>query len=113
MQNVLFSSSPWQSEMTQVRAPVMKELWLAQRHVKSVVEQPAASAPSWKHGMAHGGRLSTRSGSDVEFWAAATAAKRARAIVEYCIVMDIFWWCGVRFVRQVSFSLCLLTIVCL
>jgi hypothetical protein len=76
--------------MTQDTAPARKELWLLQRHVKSVVEQPAESAPSLKHGMAHVGSPDTRSGNDidVEFWAAATAAKSARAIVVCCIVLN-------------------------
>lgn len=56
-----------------------------QRHVKSVVAHPTSEALLLKQPAAHEGNWETRSGS-VEFWAAATAAKRETEIVENRIV---------------------------
>ncbi len=87
MADILLLSSLLHFVSTHVPALVMKALLpLPQRHAKSVVEHPAASAPVSKQGMAHVGSWETRSGNDVEFWAATTAAKRERAAAWNCIV---------------------------
>jgi hypothetical protein len=61
---------------------------LPQRHWKSVVEHPAASAPWLKQGIAHVGSWETRPGSDVELvsCAAITAAKNDSVKAANCIV---------------------------
>lgn len=83
---LFLSSEVHELVMTQVAAPERKESLFSQMQEKSVTVQLALLAPSLRQSAAQVGNCATRSGREVEFWAAATAAKRGMARYEICIL---------------------------